>query len=202
MANKSHFLILTAAIFFFSSCSKKQLTIEEYKEFMSEPSNGLTIEKKIGNLSYCLTYLSPELLAADELNGIGNSLSDFQKDSIIESYQGAYYFFFEIKSNNGSSVLNHRLSSPEEEITRISYFSFDFKDQVRCFFDKKEEKCIVFNFNRTYNLNPSLQFLIGFEKVPFEQDLSVRIEDKIFGNGILKFHFSKNTISSIPQIIL
>jgi hypothetical protein len=202
MENKKKNILLLTVMFFLFSCSKRELTIEEYKEFMSEPSNGLTIEKKMGNLIYCLTYLSPEILAFDEINGMGSSLSEQQKDSIIESYQGAFYFFFEIKSNNGSSVLHYRLNSPEEETARISFFSFEFRENIRCYADKKEYKCTVFNFNRTYNLNPSLQFLIGFERTSFEEALNIKIEDKIFGNGILKFNFNKQTISNIPQIIL
>lgn len=186
---------------FFLSCKQKQVTPDEYLEWYKKNKKDLIIRKEIGDLWFEAEYTPIDYLILKQLNYNG----EFDKDSFLtikKDKENMEYFIYRIGlKNNPVDLLNYNLTDKNEYFSRIQYYSFYFKDNIRLITDKDSLSCNLSLFERTYGLTPYLTLNIMFNKTQnIKTEKIIEYEDVIFNSGKIKILFNKKIFKNIPTI--
>ena len=179
---------------------QKKLKPSEFVKWVK--SSHLKKTKSIQEIEYSLNYLPTEYLVFNELKT--NKVSSTQLESVSESYNDMEYYELRLRVPTGLEVAKYKLGSSSYE-DRIKYLSFELQNDIKAVIETSEEvKCVLSHFERTYNVSPYTTILLGFPKdnLAEAKERTIVLEDKIFGNGIIKFHWTKEQINNIPKVEL
>lgn len=198
---KNKILYLVLVIFLFDSCSDKKLNQHEYINWVNDESNGLISIKEISPIKFTLSY-KPELynLIKDKASKdvLLKSLNNTEKDQLL-----VFNLRIESINKNNEEVIKKGVSQ-EEYIHRIDYLSFQAQNDFKLIYGKDTLPCILYHFERSYTLTSHNNMLLGFKtkNINVKNDLTMYMEDKIFGNGDLYFTIKSENFKSIPKVEL
>lgn len=108
-------------------------------------------------------------------------------------YDGLVYFDLRIKTSESQVDLLKELSNNAQEYEgMIKYCSFEIqKDMSLVNSSGISVQCVHSHFERSYGILPGLTFLAAFPKGnESNEDLTFTLNDKLFGKGPIKFHFT------------
>jgi hypothetical protein len=187
----------------FSGCNKNsKLTPEKYVAWVENPDNGLRVERKMGRITYAVQYKPYDYVIAKEEKN--NNI----KKSIVETRYKALnkmqYYTLRIQTT-GNDLINENSPSQQEYYQRQNYLTFEFQNDIQLIDGKDTLSAELFQMVGNYGLAPYVDFVIGFKSKDnvqnqIEHDKEFILEDKIFGNGILKFVVKKEDINKTPEI--
>ncbi len=181
-------------------------TVLEPEDFVDyvRHADHLNKKKLVDGVEYRLTALPSEFMACNEFKSNDISLSEFR--SALNGYEGTEYYQLQIEVPGvAAEIASVNLTSQQEYRDRISYLAFSMQNDLKVVDENGVEvPCSVYHFERTYNVTPYSTFLIGFETGPVAKSMerTVVLEDNLFNNGLIKFNWSKDQLSNIPQIKL
>lgn len=189
----NNLLIPVIALLTINSCAKSDLTPDEYKKWLAS-DDGIRKVKDMGGYKYTLTFLPNDWMNYTRLAGKVDSAST---DDLI-------YFRLDIDAlDGGGNLLRQNIAQKEEYFERLYYVSYLMKDDIKLNFAGKYYACILYHYERAYDLTSKLSFMIGFEKpAPIEEDLTVEVMPKYFSDIEVKFKFKKDAIESVPKLKL
>ena len=200
-----NFIIVTSFIIAFFSCSNHELKPANYVQWVEDPKNGLNTEKKIGDLVFSIQYKPTDYIVLQQSQKPIIDSSDYYR--IKHDIEGLLYFNFSISNtDNSKSPLYYKINSAEEFQYRISYFSFEISNDIHLVYNNDTFPCLLHHFERTYDLMPKVNIVLGFEKPEnfieneIEQDLQFVYSDKIFGVGRTQLIIDKKHIKEIPKL--
>ena len=173
----------------------------DYRNWVENPENGLISEKNIDEFSFQAFYQPTAYLALAESEKI-------EKKDILDhqqAYEGMAYFTFKIKCNKtNDELLRYKLPYMQEYYNRLDYYSFKAQNDFSLFDGKDTLSCGLFHFERTFGLAPIITMVIAF---PYKHsgegirsDLVLSYDEHIFGKGIIRMKFDKETLNNIPQL--
>jgi hypothetical protein len=169
---------------------------------MQNPKNGFCKIKEMEDLTFICQYKSYDYIVC--LENKGNTVSVSAKKERLEELKGANYFEFTIKLiNNNGELLKHNLSSASDYGKRVQYLAFDMQQDIQIRYgDEALQPCVLFHFERTYDIAPYAKFILGFKNPEKNkiQDIVVEYNDRVFNKGLIKFTFSKDDFNKIPKI--
>ena len=188
--NKYIFLILSLAFINFSC--EKELNAEEYAQFVSDPESGLRKDVQINGFELSVMY-EP----ADYLIGKQNISMD---DSLVSNIRMYEHFQFRIRLIKGGDILLYNETVEQNEVTRINHFGFDAKNDFMLVSGIDTNYCKLAHFSRNYNLSPTVDLTLAFDKIEIKEDWQLIYEDNQFNLGRSKFLFDKNDLTDLPSL--
>lgn len=195
-------LILFIGFFSLSGCRPKTLSPKAYVSYVTNPKHKLIQEKIIADYIISVQYKPLDFVTLIEYRRQTGVLLPF--DSIRSQMDSLEHYTFKIKPKKGNkSLIKSGAGSSEEIFNRIEYLSFDVIKDFYIIENGDTIKCKIFHFERTYDLNPELTFLLGFQANANKSQINDKTfiyEDKVFGLGKIKFLFPSEVIKNIPDI--
>lgn len=115
-----------------------------------------------------------------------------------DEYNKLHYIKFSIENKNfKSELLRYNAETPDEYSQRISYYSFQVKNDVYLVENSTDTLRGAFvNFERTFDMSPKLNMTFVFErkKTTALKNITFVYEDVVFNSGKLNFEFDYNKI--------
>jgi len=147
--------------------------------------------KKLGDFEFSLKRLSPDVMALQELQGNTSDAKAYEEAK--SHYTGLTYYRLNISNNNyHRELLKYNLKSSEEYNDRVMYCSFQINRDLYMTNGNDTVPCALHEFERSFNLESGLNFVIAFPLIDLQKEHTVVLQDQLFDNGIIKFSFSKN----------
>lgn len=182
--------------------SKTSLQVYDYINWIENTENGLNISKDINGYIFRLQYKPYSYIALLEK---GQEINDNDLCTYGKNLSGLQYYTFSIRVKDIDVSPIEYLQYPEDAL--VKYFSFDMERDLYLVEGKDTFSCVLFNFERTYGVNPWHNFVLGFEtneedSISFKNNKTFIFKDKIFDVGLLKMSIKKEELNNIPDLIL
>lgn len=212
-------VLLVAAIFSsipFKGCGEyKSLKPVEYVKWVEDVGNELVVKKIIGDYVFALQYkpLDYSVLKAER----NLNISKQELNSKTTEIEGLQYFTFQISTKEGNGeLLKSGISGKDEKVEyekRIDYFSSKMQNDIKLIDGQDTLPCVLFHFERTYNLTPYSNFNLGFEYGSEEKSSgatrapltykSKRLlyNDHAFNVGAVELMIKEENLNKIPNLI-
>jgi hypothetical protein len=189
-------------IIFNEKYANKEILAQRYVEIFKDRKTPATKVQRIGELTYFLTYLPKEYMISNELRK--NQISQEEYKKLSEEYGDLTYYLMEIEADDRQELARHKLDGNSDYTERIKYLSFEMEQNIKVKGENAEYPCVLFHYERTYNVSPKNTFLLGFE-VPEEEKenkLQMIIDDQLFNAGFIKFTWKPEDIKNLPKLKL
>ncbi len=200
---KSTALVCCIIALLFISCATPEATQEELVKYVEDEGNGLKIKEEVGEFVFTLQYKPIEYMAINELgnkNGDTTGLAG-TKEALSEMEQ----FNLTIESKDGKTeMLKNQIQNDEDYFRRIEYFSMAAEKDIKMISGKDTLPCVLYHFERSYDITPYSKMVIGFKKNAKEniEDRVISFNESILGIGTINFRVKNKDIKNIPQLIV
>jgi len=189
-----------ALLLILCSCTKERqkLIPSEYVRWINNSENGLVIKKNIGEYEYTLKYQPVDYMIANEFrtDEIDPGAYEMRKKEM----EGAQYYSLRIKQKDSNAdVMLAGISSSSDYYAMDTYLAYGFKDDIKMVQDDTSS-CTLYHFVNTHGLTPHVEIVFGFDKPENGQDRTIVINERVFGAGTLKFSFTENVLSQVPEL--
>jgi len=203
VSNLIHLVFGVCFTFFLQSCNSvpDSLVPSEYVKWIKNEENGLTKTKSFNNLHFTVTYKPVEFIICNE------ERTDKLKQEIVDSrskkLDGLYHFGLRLKTDISGDVMAHEMMDESQYFDRVSYYGFEFQNDIVLVQNLDTLPCGLFNFVRSHGIAPYVDFVFSFPKTKdiLDSDLQLVVNDKVFNNGKIKFVFDHKIINNLPQLI-
>lgn len=189
----------------FSSCfnsSSVELSSQDYVSWFSE--SDLIKEKKTEFVTYKASYLPSQLLAIRDIQGI-DSYQNIDLDSIINSYNQAYYFELKIiNENNNVNLIKSDVDNYLEYQEKVNSLNFRGSEFFKLSLENEEYFPILTHFEGLSELSNQATFIVAFNKnlnKNHNSNLVFSFEDPYWQSGTNHFTFSFSDIENGPKLI-
>lgn len=193
---------ITLLVCLLTACSGSQ-SLEQgtYVQHVKNPENGLVKTKKLSDFDFELTYRPHEYIALTEaVNGLTNETLASKKEELDD----LHYLALKIKGNGTGGLLETNATSENDYNLRLYYYSSEAQLDMHLIQEKDTMPCVLYHFERNYQLAPYNTIVMGFE--PQQYDLSKSLEfvynDRVLGLGPVRMAIDGNDLNQIPQLKL
>ena len=194
MVNKSQYILLIVLLqIIFVSC-QNQLTADEYLQYVSDPENGLRKDQNVQGFELSIMYEPTEYLMAKKQDNSG-------LEKRVAELNEFEHFQFRIKLKSGKNILMYNETQETNEVTRINHFGFQAKNDFMIISAEDTNYCVLSHYSRNYNLTPTIDLTLAFNKIDKNTDWQLVYSDKQFNLGRIKFLFKKEDITDLPILI-
>lgn len=190
MQGNSIILFLGIALLLLSC--KKELESEEYAKYVTNPENGLRKDRTVKKFKISAMY-EP----ADYILSQSNDENDQEWGNELIKFE---HFQFKIELLEGGNILNYQETPLSNEASRISYFSFLVKDNFKIVAENDTISCKIAHYSRNYNLSPTIDLSLTFEKLDKTVDWQLIYNDTQYNLGIVKFLFKQDDLLDVPAL--
>lgn len=195
-------LVLAGAALGPAQCSSDaQLSPLEYVSWVENPENGLRVSAATDDLVFTLQYQPIAYNVVREAKK--PTLSKALLEQETRERDGLQYFMFRIALANGQggSLLKYKIREPGEFEQRVAYCASAMQGDFTLAAGTDTLPCLLFHFERIYDIAPYSTFLLGFQKPAGpEQDLTLRYADKLFDLDPVSITIKAAALHSIPPI--
>lgn len=175
----------------------------DYVRWVKDPSNGLLQSKEVKSYSFLAQYKPIEFMIVQEerreelpQERLESRRADFGVDYL--------YYNFRIKNTEGElSPLGSGVESDQVYQRRLGYFTFEMQEDLYLLHGQDTFPCVLFQFVRSYDVAPYVEFALGFEKPsehPLTEALTFVFEDRVLGIGTTRLLFDPSIIQNIPLL--
>ncbi len=186
-----------------SAC--KQKTFDSEKDlwaYVKDETNGYTYEKKVGNISYMLTYRPTDVLVKQEL---GEDYTQDQVQNLRKKYQQHLYFNLSMSANN-QELLNSRAGDRNAFGAMVNQLAFGMADRVHLYSQSKDTIPMAdYVYPRMYGMSNATSLLLVYprdENLLSGEFFHFAIEDLGFATGEVRFKLSTASLKSEPKLNL
>jgi hypothetical protein len=192
----SHALKLLVVLLGFSSCSSS-LNSKQYTAWVENPENKLHLIRKIGDYKFDLQYKPAEYVFLQQIKDQPVAGIDYLK--AIEDIGSMQYYTLIIGLDDISEdLINYNIHSEAEKQERLYYLSYLFQNDIYIEGDSSKLPCILFHFERSYDLKPTRTFVLAFENPNKAESITqLVIDSPIFNTGPVKFKIDKKGIPNL-----
>lgn len=198
------FLMLAAQLFLLCGCKERVLSPNAYIKYMTDSRHNATKQKNMDRLKYTVRYMTPEMMVLRELRHL--SQVDVKLfDSLKNEYDGLCYFDMRVEPSEDGGHIYNALDKTKKEVANAEwYMSFDMGRDFMLVSGTDTVGSALYHFNSTTGLSKVYDYSLAFnrKKGSEQEDMVLVYEDKIFGDGLLKFYFSAAEIQSLPKLKL
>jgi len=175
-------------------------TPAELVQWVENPKHGLLKQKIIDGIQYDLQYRPLEYITAKEADDKLLTTAFIQERKARLS--GMEYYHLRVGSANGGEVLMANCNSQDDYHTRNTYLMFDFRQDIHLVANDDTLPCMLYHYENHQGLAPYADILMAFEKTGTAADRTILINDKVFGNGLIKLEISEQDIQQVPALIV
>ncbi|MFN8334364.1 MAG: hypothetical protein U0U09_04500 [Cyclobacteriaceae bacterium] len=179
-------------------CTHGELSREDLRNFIGEPSNGLIKSADSNGYTVTCAYQPVDLVFSNEL-AIGNRF-DQRRDSLRKLYNKIYYFRLAI-SRDGKSIEQSFASIPGQLANLTSHLSSTIGKDLQMQTGENTATVVDFIYSPFYGSSSATQILFAFET---SQDVSGEVkiiyDDSFVGVGRIEFLFNASDIRKTPLL--
>ena len=193
-------LIQWCVLLLLFGCNEQSLTSVEYAKWVKDKANGLHQVKEVGNYHFDIQYKPIDFVIVNERKGDVSDKEGFKKRK--KELDELQYFDVKISLKEGGDFLKEDIENKEEFYRKQYYFSFDFQKDLKVQQGDSIYDCVLFHFERDYDLSGARTFVLGFKR-----DKSKEVKDKILildtnylGAGIIRTKIKEEDINRIPGL--
>lgn len=182
-----------------SGCQKHTAGIKDYIRYMNNPKNGLVQEKEIDGMVFKVRYLTPELMALNELKSVNVNAVTWQKT--LKQYDGLVYGKITVAAKGGEHILK-LLNDQEIDGDGVDeYLNYKAQNDIMMLDGKDTAGCVLYNYSKTYGLARQLDLAVGFNAAnTLKGDRVIEFNPELLQRGLLKFRFKQGDIDNIPRL--
>lgn len=175
-------------------CSCTQSVGEkEYISWVEDYGNGLHVLRPLGDYSFDLQYKPAEYIYLQNKDITNHAaVDDIAEDDM-------QYFTLTIGlTDSAMDFIDYNTPTMAQKSAKLYHFSFKFQEEI--YLEEHNEKipCVLYHFERSYDLKASRTFVLGFESPNREaKSTKLVIDSPWFNTGPVKFIIDK---SSIPEL--
>lgn len=164
----------------------------DYKLFNLEESGwkSRSIAHNLSNISYTATEVPIQYyILKSEVN------DDYQKiDSIYSVYKDERIIEMQFEHINQEDLLKNDYTNMDYE-SSVKYMAFSIRKDFEAVTQSGDTvACSGITFERNFKVAPFKRLLLHFGNIKEEEKIQLVYQDKLFGNGILKFKFKETPI--------
>jgi hypothetical protein len=175
-----------------------KLEPSQYVSWIEDKNNGLQKEKKIDEVLFTVQYRPLPYIICEEEKKM--DLVDSLVKRRSAELDGMQYVSMKIEVPNGE-LLKYGTTTTEQYEDRVNYFSFGMQKDIQLVEDGDTLPCLLFHYERVYDLAPYGTFLIAFSKgKDVNGDKTLIFSDNQFNKGIIKFYFNGKDMRKVPQL--
>lgn len=183
------------------ACNQHTFNSEaELWAFVRNTDNGYHYEKKVGSVSYSLTYRPTDVLVKQEL---GNSYTERDVDSLRKKYQQYLYFNLSM-SNNGRELLNSKARNRNDFGAMVNQLAFGMADKVHLISQKRDTIPVVdYVYPRMYGMSNSTSLLFVYpkdQKLFSGEFFHITVEDLGLATGEVGFKIPIKKLQQEPRL--
>ncbi|MGQ0829856.1 MAG: hypothetical protein ACT4ON_15825 [Bacteroidota bacterium] len=175
---------------------------QDYVAWVQDMENGFKKEKTIDDLTFSVQYKPYEYIVFMEEKK--DELPDTLVKRKMEQINDMQYYNLKITLNESAGeLLKYKLTSQQQYQQRVSYFSFDMQNDVQLVNGNDTLPCILYHFERAYDIAPSGTFVLGFplsKNESQEEEKTLLVYDRTFHKGLIKFTFRKKELRNLPKL--
>lgn len=190
-------IIPFAAVLFFVSCGQAKLKPGAYREWVTDPGNGLRKKQEIGPVTFVLQYKPTDYLIASR--GLKTGAFEENPEALKK---GATLSLFDLYITCGDGNVHPYFynSTPDMGDTRQRYYSFYMANDIRLNIGATEYAPVFCRAERGAMINNTLTLECGFDTLPLTDDWTFILNDTQLGAGLVKFTLSKKQLENIPLL--
>ncbi len=193
MAVRRGYILLISVVLFLTGCSQA-LDHKAYMAYVSNPENGLVKTRTVGDFEVSVRYEPADFIIAGEQEK-GSVDSEFK--SSAHEFE---HFQFRIKLKQGGNILNYKSTSMINQNSRINHFSFNARQDFKIISGGKAYPCKLTYYSRNYNLTPTVDISLVFDRIPLADDWQLVYTDQQFDLGRIKFLLKQNHLADLPTL--
>lgn len=205
MANKPTqpiFLIPYLIVFvgFLSACSRVEIrNLEDMAAWMYQEENGLQKTREIGDLNLKVNYIPAAYHALRE--------DPLKFNELQKEYDQSLSFIISLSGNSGENILWRGIKDYEGYRERVHRINFDLEELIELEYGGILIHPVLTNVENLYEETDHLKINVIFPKEAIGEflngeELTLRIDDRIFKTGLNEFQFDTQKIKNIPTPIL
>lgn len=164
-----------------------------YVKYMTDPENGLKGTEVKRGYEYEWQFLSAQMCALKEL---GNKRPDPESFwSLVEEFQGNYYFTLVIRQKPGIPAQNRRVPTAQE-------IQFQLKPDFKLIAGKEGVSCSGYHVEYMDNDYSQIRMNLIFPKSgdTEHKDILFQFNDRYFSNQMIQFEIDQSRLSKIPLL--
>lgn len=202
MANRSNFFLF-GLFLLIAGCGRDSIPANEYAEWITNEGHNLKLTTEMGEYKISIQYRPISMIALQESN---NDPTSAAYENATRELSGMHYFTLRLSSaKDNQRFLDACISSGREINELINYFSFEMKNDLQIIEDGDTISCVLYTFERNYDLTPHLDFSLAFpakskSNEKLFSDIQFIYNDQKLGTGPVRFSISAETLSQIPAI--
>ena len=156
---------------------------------------------RAGEYAYKIQFIPEDWIAYSNMN---KNYTPAEFESKKKDASGMYYFKLEIDIKGGQqNLLKNGLKNDDEYFQRLYYVSYLMKEDIKMRMGDATYPCKLYSYERAYDLNSKLSFMLGFEKPKIlSEDIGIEIRPQLFSDERIKFLMDKAVIQSIPKLVI
>ncbi len=172
-----------------------------YVKYMNNQNSGLIQEKEVDGLVFKVRYLTPELMALNDLKTITPAESDF--NARLKEYAGLDYYNVTVGSKRADG---HVLAVLEDEgidpVKAEDFLNFNMQANIQSVEGADTGKCVLYLLSKTYGLSKEYNIQAGLDvgKHSTINDKTFEMNTDLLNRGLLKFRFKQEDIDRIPSL--
>ncbi len=177
-----------------SACNQSynsQLNEEAFKQWYTTSKTQITKQESVGDFQTMLKYIPPAVrYLKEKKNHADVQLKDYDE-----------FTMFDLNMGNASGKQLYAFMRKNMDAQQYNYYySYDFSKQIKAIQGEKVLDCNVFHYVKGIEQGKQLQFMIGFNELDRNAPFDVEINDDVFGNGKIRYHFEPSFFESIPSL--
>jgi len=194
----------------FQACTftPDKLSIDEYRQWISDEDHGLFKSRQINGVSINARFLPAELQAYREYNA---NVSKY--DSILKLYICGLTFQIELQADKNDksygSLLYYNVMNEQELSQRVQYLNFNTAEFISLKYNEHMYNPVLANFEGYDALANRMRFVIVFDIPEYicgkfqsnsKDELQLTYSDPVWNLGVNHFVFEKKDILTIPKL--
>ena len=193
-----------------SSCGQQVLEPAAYVEWMKHPEHGYWRTKTVPPLEVVAQYKTTDFIIANEKRS--NEIEAAAYQAREKELEGMYYWTLKLSINDKNlpnrgakawNILNYGVEDKQQEQERLMYFSYAMQRDLKLIEGKDTLPCALYHFERSYDLDKSRTFVLGFPKGNNPNaDKTLLIDIPYFNTGPIKINYSKELLEQAPTMQL
>lgn len=189
-----------------SSCGEQILAPADYVNWMKDPANRHVKTKTIAPLEVTAQYKTTDFIIANEKRS--NKIEKSVQQARQKELDGMHYWTLQLSINAPNTknegpqawnILNYGIEDKSQEQERLFYFSYAMQKDLKLIEGQDTLPCVLYHFERSYDLSKSRTFVIGFPKGNDPStDKTLLLELPYFNTGPIKINYSKTILAQAP----
>ena len=180
--------------------SELVLSPVEYIKWVNNSENNLMFSKAIEGIHFSVLCKPADYIVCKEIRR--DKITSLEQSNIKSQLGDLQYFDLRITIDDfKSEFLKYNLSSITEYEKRVDYCAFQMQNDIKLVSGTDTIPCSIFHFERTFDVVPYGEFVLGFEKpIHSATEETFVVYDKLFNKGTIKFTFDASNLIYLPKL--